>query len=80
MAYVFLIEMHKFLGQRLEEANKALDEAGPDLEVKRFQEGRIQLLLDFQDFLSRNYNQKLPRKIRNRFKKINGTYTIIEKS
>jgi len=76
MAYVYLIDLHKLIGQRLEDAEKGIKAAGGDLENQRFHEGRFHMLSEFQDFLCRNYHHKLPRKLSDRFKKINGTYTL----
>jgi hypothetical protein len=60
----------------LENAKKGIKAAGADLEEQRFHEGRVHMFSEIQEFLSRNYHHKLPRKLSSRFKKINGTYTL----
>ena len=55
MAYTYLIDLHQFLGKRLEEAKSVVNGKDTDPEDQRFHEGRIHLLLEFQDFLSQNF-------------------------
>jgi hypothetical protein len=76
MAYVYLIDLHQLIGQRLEDAEKGMNAASADLENQRFHEGRVHMLTEFQDFLYRNYHHKLPRRLSARFKKNNGTYML----
>ena len=76
MAYTYLIDLHQIIGQRLKDAKKRIQAAGADRENQKFHEGRVHMLSEFQDFLSRNYHHKLPRKLSSRFKKTNGTYTL----
>jgi hypothetical protein len=64
MAYVYLLEMYKFIEKRLADASEALDRADGDTPGKSRQRGRIDTLTEFQDFLTKNFNPKLPRSIR----------------
>jgi len=64
MAYVYLLDMNKFVEQRLAVTKEALEKPNGDLLEKRFLEGRTSVLLDFQEFLLENYIPKLPRRIR----------------
>jgi len=64
MAYVYLLEMHKYIEKRIADASEALDKADVDTADKSRQQGRIDFLTDFQDFLAKNLNPKLPRRIR----------------
>ena len=64
MAYVYLLEMHKYIEKRMADASEALDKADVDTADKSRQQGRIDILTDFQDFLTRNFNPKLPGRIR----------------
>jgi len=64
MAYVYLLDLNKFVEQRLARTKEALEKPNGDLFEKRFLEGRTSVLLDFQEFLLENYIPKLPRRIR----------------
>jgi len=64
MAYVYLLDMKKFLEQRIAGAKSALENLDGSLSEKQFLEGRTSALLDFQEFLMENYIPKLPRRIR----------------
>jgi hypothetical protein len=68
MAYVYLLEMNKFVEQRLAGTKEALEKPNGDLFEKRFLEGRTSVLLDFQEFLLQNYITKLPRRIRETYR------------
>ena len=77
MAYTYLLDLHRFIGERLEDASGKLNKISADPRQKSYQEGRIRLLQDFQEFLKARYHHKLPRRLEQRFKKINGTYRLI---
>jgi hypothetical protein len=64
MAYVYLLDLHQLIDQRLAEAGQAVDKTKNDPFEKRFHEGRIEILSAFKDFLTENLNPKLPRRIR----------------
>jgi hypothetical protein len=64
MAYVYLLDMNKFVEQQLAGTKEALEKRNGDLSEKSFLDGRTIALLDFQDFLMKNYIPKLPRRIR----------------
>ena len=64
MAYVYLLETYKFIEQRLADAYEALEKAEGDTLDKSLQQGRIDTLRQFQQFLMENFNPKLPRRIR----------------
>ena len=64
MAYVYLLDMNKFVEQRIAGAKDALEKLNGNLSEKQFLEGRTSALLDFQNFLMENYIPKLPRRIR----------------
>jgi len=64
MAYVYLLDLYKYIEKRLAEATDALDQAGGDGPTRKFEQGRIDALTEFQDFLKKNFNPKLPRRIR----------------
>jgi len=64
MAYVYLLDLYKYLLDRLNEATDALDKADGDVPAGKFEQGRIDALTEFQDFLKENFNPKLPRRIR----------------
>ena len=64
MAYVYLLDMNKFVEQRLAGTKEALKKLNGDPSEKKFIDGRARVLLDFQDLLRKNYIPKLPRRIR----------------
>lgn len=77
MAYTYLIDLHRYIAERLAEAD-ALRILSPDESLeKSFQEGRIRLLQEFQEFLSVNYHSKLPRRMSKRLRKIDGSYKLV---
>ncbi len=64
MAYVYLLDLHQLINQRLAAARQAAKNNDNDPGEKRFHEGRIEILSAFKDFLTENLNPKLPRRIR----------------
>ncbi len=64
MAYVYLLDMNKFIEQRLARSKEALENLNGDSSEKKFIDGRNSALVDFQEFLNKNYIPKLPRRIR----------------
>jgi len=64
MAYVYLLDMNKFVEQRIAGAQNALEKSNGCPSEKQFHDGRTSALLDFQEFLMENYIPKLPRRIR----------------
>jgi hypothetical protein len=76
MAYNYLLDLHRYIGERLEDASDKLKMNCSDPSAKSHQEGRIRLLQDFQEFLAARYHHKLPRRLSQRLKKIDGTYRL----
>jgi hypothetical protein len=64
MAYVYLLDLHQLIDQRLAEAGQAVKNNANNPGEKRFHEGRIEILSAFKNFLTENLNPKLPRRIR----------------
>lgn len=64
MAYIYLLDLYKFIDQRLEDAHSSIGGLVDDPLAAKFQEGRIRALLDFKDYLTENLNPKLPGRIR----------------
>ena len=64
MAYIYLLDLYKLIDQRLADARSSIRELADDPMEKKFHEGRIRALLDFKDYLIKNLNPKLPRRIR----------------
>lgn len=64
MAYVYLLDLYKYIDERLAEATDGLNQANGDVPIAKFEQGRIDALTDFQDYLKENLNPKLPRRIR----------------
>jgi hypothetical protein len=64
MAYVYLLDLYKFIDERLGESPEGLGRADGDVSIGKFEQGRIDALTEFQIFLNENFNPKLPRRIR----------------
>ena len=64
MAYIYLLDLYKYIDERLGEATDGLDHADGDAPTAKFEQGRIDALTEFQVFLKDNFNPKLPRRIR----------------
>jgi hypothetical protein len=64
MAYVYLLDLHQLIDQRLAEAVQSVDNTANNSHEIRFHQGRISILLDFKDFITETLNPKLPRRIR----------------
>ena len=64
MAYVYLLDLYKYIDERLNQATDGLNRAAGDVTTVRFEQGRIDTLTEFQEFLKENFNPKLPRRIR----------------
>jgi hypothetical protein len=64
MAYVYLLDMNKFVEQRIAGAQNALEKSNGSPSEIQSHDGRTSALLDFQEFLMENYIPKLPRRIR----------------
>ena len=64
MAYVYLLDLYKFIDERLGESPESLDGADGDVSISEFEKGRIEALTEFKTFLNENFNPKLPRRIR----------------
>ncbi len=64
MAYIYLLDLYKYIEERVDEASNGLDKADGDAPTAKFEQGRIDALTEFQVFLKDNFNPKLPRRIR----------------
>lgn len=64
MAYVYLLDLHRLVDQRLAEAVQFVDNTTNNPGEIRFHQGRIAILSDFKDFLTEHLNPKLPRRMR----------------
>lgn len=64
MAYVYLLDLYKYIDARLEDATGSLENPQDDISTVKFEQGRIDALTEFQNFLKENFNPKLPRRIR----------------
>lgn len=68
MAYIYLLNLHETIDNRLNEARKSIGNGSNDIETSNFLNGRINVLKEFKNFLTAQLNPKLPRRIRNRLK------------
>ena len=64
MAYIYLLDIYKLIDRRIEDAQTTRKDRSGDLSEEKYQEGRIEALVDFKDYLIQNFNPKLPRRIR----------------
>ena len=64
MAYVYLLDLYKYIDERLDDATDGFDQAQDEAPTAELERGRIEALTEFQDFLKENFNPKLPRRIR----------------
>jgi hypothetical protein len=67
LAYVYLIDLHTFVDERLAVAQEKLSNNGDDPLESRFEQGRIEILADCKSFLTEQFNPSLPRRIRERY-------------
>ncbi|MEW6673344.1 MAG: hypothetical protein AB1427_16705 [Thermodesulfobacteriota bacterium] len=77
MAYNYLFDLHRYIGERLEDAADKLKHHTTEPAMRSFHLGRIRSLEDFQEFLKIRYHHKLPRRLARRFKKVDGAYRLI---
>jgi hypothetical protein len=68
MAYIYLLNLYEIIDEKLNKAKKCVDIVLNEPEKAKFQEGRIQALSEFKEFLTNNLNSKLPRRIRQKLK------------
>ncbi len=68
MAYIYLLDLYKIIDEKLNKAKKCVDNTSNEPEKTKFQQGRIQALTEFKEFLTNNLNSKLPRRIRQQLK------------
>ena len=64
MAYIYLLDLYKYIDERLGQAMDGRNQASEDLSLVKFEQGRIDALTEFKEFLRENFNPKLPRRIR----------------
>ena len=64
MSYVYLLDLHKLINQRLTELRQLIDHNENDPEDNYFHKGQIDILSDFKEFLVEHLNPKLPKAIR----------------
>ena len=64
MSYVYLLDLYQIIDIRIDAARQLKNNNRHDLSIKKFQEGRIEILSDIKTFLIQNLNAKLPRALR----------------
>lgn len=68
MSYVYLLDLYQVIDTRIDAAKRLKNNERHDLNIQKFQEGRIEILSDIKTFLIRNLNAKLPRALRKQVK------------
>ena len=68
MAYTYLLDIYNLIDQRLEDVNSLVGELADDPMGTKFQEGRARALSDFKAYLTKNFNPKLPGRLRKIYK------------
>ncbi len=69
MSYVYLLDIHKLIEQKIAEASQSIENTENDPGKTKYLEGQIDILSDFKVFLIENLNPKLPRAIREKLHK-----------
>ena len=64
MAYVYLLDLHQLVDQRLAKADEIAENTTNNPGEIKFHQGRIAILLDLKKFLTEKLNPKLPRRFR----------------
>ena len=64
MSYVYLLDLYQIINMRIEAANQLKNNITTDPGMIKFQEGRIEILSDINEFLIKNLNPKLPLALR----------------
>ena len=64
MSYVYLLDLYQIINLRIEAANQLKNNITNDPGMIKFQEGRIEILSDINEFLINNLNPKLPHALR----------------
>jgi hypothetical protein len=67
VAYVYLIDLHTFVDERLAAAKQKLNNIGDNPLESRFEQGRVEILSDCKSFLTEKFNPRLPRRIREHY-------------
>lgn len=67
MSHTYLIDLYDLIELRLGEISSALSLCSPHDPDARFLQGRCDILIEFKQFLAERYNEKLPRRIKNRY-------------
>jgi hypothetical protein len=63
MSHNYLLATHNFIDQQLGLVTAVYEKAGDDTDDKFFAEGRLKALKEFQEYISKNVNSKLPRRL-----------------
>ena len=64
MAYVYLLDLYKYIDERLDDATDGFNKTDGDEPTGKFEQGRIDTLTELKEFLKVNFNPKLPKRIR----------------
>jgi len=67
MSHTYLIDLYDLINKRLKDVAKEHNREESTENEVIFRKGRFEVLTEFKKFLSNNYNNKLPRRIRNRY-------------
>lgn len=68
MSHNYLFATHRFIEQRLASVAAAYEKAEDGTDEKYFSEGRLMALNEFQEYISKNINPKLPKRLYQRLK------------
>jgi len=67
MSHTYLLDIYALIDKRLEKLSAKQVSERPQGDGASFQQGQIDILVEFKQFLAQQYNSKLPRRIRNKF-------------
>jgi hypothetical protein len=64
MAHDYLLETYTYIEQRLTRAKQKLVDTRENPYDRQYASGQVKALCDFERFLIKNFNAKLPRRLR----------------
>jgi len=67
MSHTYLLDLYDLIEQRLGEVSVEPESEHSEGDRTQSQQGRYDVLTEFKQFLAERYNNKLPRRIRNKY-------------
>ncbi len=67
MSHTYLIDLYALIQKRMEETTEEMNILAEENSDVEFQQGRLDTLCEFKQFLAGKYTNKLPRRIRGKY-------------